>query len=532
MNKEWIKQKLRKYKLYHILVFSIMKLKEYYLLIFELVIYLCKNKSYKGKLCMSSLYSDHMILQCDERLKVEGKAKPGEWINVSIDRQMEETYCQSDGNWMVELQPLKAGGPYVLEIKSSSKKLVYRDVYAGEIWLCSGQSNMAVTMNRYQEEGYYSKDQPFRCIVFDAIWPPYASKWTSLVSFFINNLHYVKAKGWKDCTRETINSLSSIAYYYGYEISLRLHKPIGLIVNPLGGSAEYSWIERRCLQIEYPEILTNWFENTKVTSWMKGRARQNIGKQVSQHEQLHPYYPGYCYEVFIRPIKDYTIKGVIWFCGESSAQLNDTGLFECMQEMLIRNWRKSFGINFPFYYVQLHGMNYEQTFGKGLHYYYPEIRNSQRRLLSKIPNTGMAVSYDLSVIDNVHFKNRKPVGERLARLALHNTYEINEIIPCGPLFHEAQLRENLIYIRFEWSEGLCTKDDGELKTFEVAGKDRFFYPAKAWIEEEEVVLSCPEVAEPVWVHYAYDEYPIDANLINGEGLPAACFEDQICQAKV
>lgn len=278
MNKEIIKQKLRKYKFYHICALLYSKTKECSSPFWKLAIYLRETKSYKRKLCMSSLYSDHMILQCDERLKVEGKAKPGEWINVSIDGQMEETYCQSDGNWMVELQPLKAGGPYVLEIISSSKKLVYRDVYAGEIWLCSGQSNMVVKMQCNHEEINCIRDQPFRFFALDPICSTYPVKWSRLLTYLVNKFQYVRAKGWKDCNSKTVGSLSAIAYYYGYELSNKLQKPIGLIVNPLGGSAEYTWIERRCLQIEYPEILTNWFDNTKVTIWMKDRVRINIGK--------------------------------------------------------------------------------------------------------------------------------------------------------------------------------------------------------------------------------------------------------------
>ena len=490
----------------------------------------------RKKLHMSFLYGDHMVLQCEENIPIRGEAMPGEWITVNIAGQEKETCSGSDGCWEVELQPLVAGGPYTLTIATRKKKLTYKDVYAGEVWLCSGQSNMVATIDSYlrdnkSEEGtiFENKyDLPFRCFCMDILKPPFPVKWNRWIIRCMNKYDCIwQTRGWNDCTEEVRYSLSAIAYFYGESLSRQLQKPIGLIVNPVGGTAEYCWVERRILQRECPEILTDWYKNQKVTAWMKERVIQNLGKQYSYREHLHFYYPGYCFEAFIRPVIGYGLKGVIWFSGESSAQLEDTDLFERLQELLIRSWREAWGKCFPFYYVQLHGMNYEQSFGRGRYYYYPEIRNAQRRLLKKVPYSGMAVSYDLSMINKVHFKNRKPVGERLARLALHGVYGRNDITPCGPLYHEASLRDNFIYIKFDWSEGLCLRDGGEPKTFEVAGKDRCFYPAKAWIEGNEVVLSCPEVPDPCWVRYAFSEYPAEANLVNGDGLPAASFEERI-----
>lgn len=524
MNVITIKQKLRKYGFYSSLVEVKKKILSFFYQVSFLKSFIMLNKR-KG-LRMSFLYQDHMILQCEEILSIKGEAIPGEWVTVSIAGQSKKICCQSDGRWEIELLPLAAGGPYTLEIVTPQKELIYRDVYAGEVWLCSGQSNMAVVMGKSQKYDKLVDGAIFRYFQMWAAWPTYPAKWNRWINRCVNSYLYIRTVAWNNCTSETIRKMSAIAYYYGEELSRQLGKPIGLILNPVGGTAEYCWIERRVLQKECPEILADWYENRKVTVWMKERAMQNLGGRYPEYEQLHPYHPGYCYETFIRPIKDFTIKGVIWFSGESSAQLNDTELFEKLQELLVRSWRESWNQCFPFYYVQLHGMNYEQTAGKGIHYYYPEIRNSQRRLLKRIPFSGMAVSYDLSVVNNVHFPVRKPVGERLARLALYNTYN-KDIVPGGPLYHEAKLRDNFIYIKFDWSDGLCTKDGDEPKTFEVAGGDRCFCPAKAWIERDEIVLSCPEISNPSWVRYAFSEYPVNANLINGEGLPAACFEDPI-----
>lgn len=531
---EFIKRRLRKYKFYQLLLLFKKKVAPFFYCMDDFFKYFIKLKK-KKRLRMSFLYRDHMILQCEETIRIQGEAMPGEWIRVNIAGQEKESCCQSDGHWEIELQPQPAGGPYVLVIAGPKNKLVYKDVYVGEVWLCSGQSNMVFAMAGYLRNNKFEKGDlfdrqsnlPFRYFSIEPIWPTYPETWNRVTNYCINKYQYVRPKGWIDCVSEKINSLSAIAYFYGNILSQQLRKPIGLIVNPVGGTAEYCWIERRLMQKEYPEILMDWYNNQQVTAWMKRRACLNLGKQCLEYEQLHPYHPGYCFETSIRPIKDYTIKGCIWYAGESSAQLGDVEPFEKLQELHVRNWREVWGKCFPFYYVQLHGMNYEKTFGKGAHYTYPAIRNSQRQFLKVTPLSGMAVSHDLSDIDNAHFKNRKPVSERLGRLALHNTYGKSDVIPCGPLSHEVTLRENLIYIRFDWSEGLCTKDGAEPKTFEVASNERHFYPAKAWIEGEEVVLSCPEVVCPEWVRYAFSEYPVDANLINGEGLPAACFEEQI-----
>lgn len=488
---------------------------------------------WKGKeLRMSFLYEDHMIIQCEETVYIKGEAIPGEWVTVSICGQERQVCCQSDGHWEAELLPLTAGGPYTLTIVTRKKKLIYRDVYAGEVWLCSGQSNMVVKIGQYlrnhkieNNDIYSKKTHPFRCYRMHPIWPTYMSRWNCMANFCINNYQNLRTEGWTDCVLENIGSLSAIAYFYGKVLSDQLQKPIGLIVNPVGGTAEYCWIERSRIQKELPDLLLDWYENQKVTTWMKGRAILNLGKQYSEQEQLHPYHPGYCFETFIRPIKDYMIKGVAWFSGESSAQLDDMELFEKLQELQVRNWREAWGKCIPFYYMQLPGINYEREFGKGLHYYYAETRNSQCRLLKKIPNSAMATSCDQYLFH--HVIDQRLLGRRLARLALHKTYGNKDIMPCGPLPHEAILRDNFIYIKFDWADGLCTKDGCEPKTFEVAGKDRCFHPAEARIEKNEVVLSCLEVAQPYWVRYAFGEYPVDANLINAEKLPAAAFEIEL-----
>lgn len=498
--------------------------------------YLLRNAHKCRLLSLPAIYADHMILQCNKPLLIQGRARVGSPVTVRIGDLEVQTRTPESGQWQVDLGCVSPGGPHVLEVRTPGKRLRYRDVYFGEVWICSGQSNMVVpifSLNNEDTEkemirrtGGKRFSVPYRCCQVGPIdsMQPYSIEWKKRwMRWLINQHKYADVKGWNDCNR-VIGDLSAIAYYYGLELIETLNIPLGLIVNPLGGSAEYGWIKRSLLEQHCPEILSDFFANSRVTEWMKRRACKNLGKHWNAAGQLHPYFPGYCYETYIRPIAGYGVRGVVWYAGESSAQLNEMGQYSQLMELLIRNWREHWGEEMPFYYAQLHGMVYERTFGAGLHYYYPEIREHQRRLLYRIPGIGMAVSYDLSTPDNTHFRRRKPMGERFARLALHYTYGRKEIVPNGPLYKEAEVVEGKVFIRFDDSDGLHPSDGETVRGFELADADRVFYPVEASVEGDSVVLNYPSGASPCYLHYAFEAYPVAANLVNGAGLPAAAFE--------
>lgn len=492
------------------------------------------------RLSLPAIYADHMILQCNKPLLIQGWARAGREVTVRMAGKEVQTRTSATGQWKVDLGSMPPGGPYVMEVETPGKRICYKDVYLGEVWICSGQSNMVVPIaspNNDDSEkemiprtGGKQLAMPFRCCRVEPVaeeMNPYRKEWKRWWIFrLINQYKYTTVKGWEDCN-QVAGSLSAIAYYYGRELAEQLNVPVGILINPLGGTAEYGWIERSLLEQHYPEILSDFFANPGVTDWMKGRACANLSARRNAPGQLHPYFPGYCYEVCIRPIAGYGVRGVIWFAGESSAQLNDMPQFSLLTELLIRNWREHWGEEMPFYYAQLHGMVYEQAFGAGLHYYYPEVRECQRQLLYRIPAVGMAVSYDLCVPDNVHFRQRKPMGERFARLALHHTYGRKEVMPNGPLYRQAEVSAGRVLVRFDYGEGLHTSDGGAVRGFELAGADRVFYPTEAHFEGEVVVLICPSDLTPCYLHYAFDAYPVAANLVNGAELPAAAFEVEI-----
>lgn len=491
-------------------------------------------------LSLPAIYTDHMILQCNKPLLIRGRARAGRRVRVRIAGLEVATQASESGQWQVNLGCVSPGGPHVLEVKTQGKRLRYRDVYFGEVWICCGQSNMALPMGNPNNEdpekemifrtGGKRLAAPLRCCRMEPMikeMQPFQAEWKNgWIFWLINQSKYTLVKDWAECS-QVAGSLSAIAYYYGVELAGQLNMPVGLIINPLGGTAEYGWIKRGLLEQHCPEILSNFFENSQVTQWMKERARLNLGKRWNAAGQLHPYFPSYCYETYIRPIAGYGVRGAIWFAGESSAQLNDMQQYSLLMELLIRNWREHWGEDLSFYYAQLHGMVYEQAFGAGLHYFYPEVRECQRQLLYRIPAVGMAVSYDLCVPDNVHFRWRKPMGERFARLALHHTYGRKEVVPNGPLYREAEVCADRVLVRFDYSEGLRTSDGAAVRGFELGGADRVFYPTEACIEGEAVVLVCLSGLTPCFLHYAFDAYPVAANLVNGVGLPAAAFESAI-----
>lgn len=491
------------------------------------------------RLYLPPIYSDHMILQCNKPLSIEGTARRGSKVTLRLAGKEVKTRTPDNGCWKADIGSMPAGGPYVLEVEARGKRLRYNDVYFGEVWICSGQSNMVVPVDSYNNDdpekesilrtGGRPLAAPYRCLRIEpmAAMQPYPIEWKSWWIFKLINQHkYTQTKGWEDCSR-TVTHLSAVAYYFGTELAEKLGTPVGLIVNPLGGAAEYGWIRRSLIEQHCPQLLSDYFENSLVTEWMKGRARTNLGKRLDTPGQLHPYFPGYCYETYVRPIAGYGVKGVVWFSGESSAQIDEMPLYSLLTELIVRNWREHWGEDMPFYYAQLHGMIYEQTFGAGLHYYYPQIRECQRRLLYSLPKVGMAVSYDLSVPNNPHFSHRKPMGERFARLALHHAYGHKEVVPNGPLYRDTMIDGGSLRLRFDYAEGLHTTDGAAVGGFAVAGADRVFYPAKASIEGEEVVLACPSGLTARYLHYAFEAYPIAANLVNGERLPAAAFEVEI-----
>lgn len=466
-----------------------------------------------GGLQMSDMYSDNMVLQHGQPLDIHGKADAGEKVTVKIAGQKVRTVAGTNGKWSVTLRPLKAGGPYTLSISTGKQDLIYKEVLAGEVWLCSGQSNMEFRLNQSatgKRDIPQAANDRIRLFDMKARWRTDAVEWDASVLDSLNHLQYFTDTSWKVCSPETAGRFSAIAYYFGKMLQDSLKVPVGLICNAIGGSPTEAWVDRRTLEYEFPAILRNWTQNDFIQGWVRGRAALNV-KKSSHKFQRHPYEPCYLYESGILPLQQYAIKGVLWYQGESNAHNKDA--HEKLFKLLIQSWRKNWNnAGLPFYFVQLSSLNRPS---------WPWFRDSQRRLMNEIPNTGMAVCTDRGDSLDVHPTRKQEVGERLARWALSETYGY-DMVPSGPLYKSVTFNKNVATISFDYAEGLKPSEGTELRTFEIAGEDRVFYPAKAVVEGNRVKVWSDRVKEPQVVRYGWQPFT-GANLVNGEGLPASTF---------
>lgn len=485
-----------------------------------------------GGLRLPAIYSDGMVLQRDTPLLIHGTANAEEEVKVQIEKQTAKTTAGKDGLWEVELKPPKAGGPYSLIVSTKKEKQTFQDVMVGEVWLCSGQSNMAFTLRNANP----LPAQPFggsriRLYNMTPICHTNDVEWDSLSLAQINELKYLQSTKWMDCTSETAANFSAVAYFFGRMLQDSLQVPIGLICNAVGGTNTESWIDRRTLEFEFPNILNNWLSNDFIQDWCRGRAAKNIALALKKDSgfpvtnsgeslQRHPYQPCYMYEAGIEPLQQFPIRGVIWYQGESNAHNKDAHakLFPLLVDSWRKNWKQP---DMPFLFVQLSSLNRPS---------WPWFRDSQRLLSQQIPHTEMAVTTDVGDSLDVHPRNKQPVGERLARLALRDVYQHHYFVKHpsaaqGPVVIEAKSKgPHGATLRFDQNSAskLTTSDGKALRTFELADEFGIFHPAEAEVKGTNVIVSSPNVKHPTAVRYGWQPFT-RANLVNAYGLPASTF---------
>lgn len=467
-----------------------------------------------GGLRMPMTYTDGMVLQRDRPLPIRGTADANTPIKVSIAGQKKTVKAGSDGHWQVTLAPLPAGGPHTLTVTDGKTTLSYKDVLAGEVWLCSGQSNMEFMLKAAttaSKDIPTANDDQLRLFDMKGRWLTNAVEWPASVLDSLNHLQYYKGARWENATPETARNFSAIAYYFGKMLRDSLQVPVGLVCNAIGGSPTEAWIDRSTLEYRFPAILRQWTRNDFIQDWVRGRAALNI-KKSTYKQQRHPYEPCYLYEAGIRPLEGFPIKGVIWYQGESNAHNFTT--HEKLFHLLVESWRKNWSDEqLPFYYVQLSSIDRPS---------WPWFRDSQRKLMDDIQATGMAVSSDHGDSLDVHPRNKKPIGERLGRWALNRTYGCKQVVPSGPLFRSVEFRNGAAYLTFDYGEGMHSADGQPLRTFEVAEIDGLFEPAVAEVEGNKLKVYSRKIKHPRYVRYGWQPFT-RANLVNEAGLPASTF---------
>ncbi|HCE42589.1 MAG TPA: sialate O-acetylesterase [Lentisphaeria bacterium] len=455
---------------------------------------------------LPAFFSDHMVLQTGRPVPVRGKVEPKEKVTVSIGGQTKTTEAGQDGKWSVNLDSMPPGGPLTLTVQGGDAgKRTVEDVLVGEVWLCSGQSNMALTVNKAMN---YEKEQPV------ATWP---------------KIRMMQQAGkWIVCSPESVGTFSAAAYFFGREIHKKTGMPVGLLNLSSGGTPIELWTSLEA-QKAVPELKPLFEsagesaiaskEDAEQANSDRNQATEVEGKKAVAGQKVAP---GYLFNGRILPLVPYAIRGVIWYQGEANSYTVNANLYGIQLATMIRDWRSRWGYDFAFISVQLPDIGSPQTepvqtHGRVL------VRDGVLKSLS-LPNTGMAVTIGTGEEKSNHPRNKQEAGRRLAQWALATVYEQKDVAGSGPLPESSKVVDGKVVVTFSHADGgLVAQGGGELKGFAIAGADMKWVWGKATIDGKTVVVSSPEVKAPVAVRYAWALNPSSSNLYNGAGLPATPF---------
>ncbi|MBP3227212.1 MAG: sialate O-acetylesterase [Bacteroidaceae bacterium] len=465
-----------------------------------------------GGLRMPRLYGNGMVVQRGRPLEFHGTANAGERISVTLDGKRRKTVAKADGTWSVEFPKRGAGGPYALSVETSGgARRTIDSLWVGEVWLCSGQSNMEFTVGESATAPSDLREaaaQPLLHIYnMRATAQPFAVEWPDSVLRRVAALDYLDMPGWQTASAASVEGFSAIGYRLGRTLADSLGVPVGVICNAVGGTTCEAWIDRETLERDYPQILRRWLDNDLIMEWARTRARLNNARAANPL-QRHPYEPAYMFECGIQPLERYALAGVAWYQGESNADRPEvhTRLFGLLQKSWRTYWDDK---DLPFHFVQLSGLSRPS---------WPTFRDSQRRLAQVGRRTWMVVSHDLGDSLDVHFKDKRPVGERLAAQALRHQYGYR-IESEGPTVERAECVGRAVELTFGHADGLsCTRG------FEIAGADGLYHDAEVRVDtaRRRIVLRSPQVSEPHAVRYAWQPFT-RADLRNAQGFPASTF---------
>jgi len=437
-----------------------------------------------ANITLPNLFSDNMVLQRNSEVTIWGWASPKEEVTIkpSWDNQEYKVKANNQAKWEIKITTPEAGGPFVISIKGYNE-IVLSNILIGEVWICSGQSNMEMSASWGIDNGEEAvKNAANPNIRFFSIPKLTATSPQDNVS-----------GNWTACTPESMKYFSAAGYFFAKRLQEDLKNvPIGLIGSNWGGTPAEIWTPEEVI-INNPVLL----ESAKTR----------------KEEEYGPNQPGRAFNAMISPLVGFKIAGVIWYQGESNV---GSSVYDKTFSSLISSWRKLWKEDFPFYYVQIAPYQYGENHFGGV-----EIRNAQRKVLQQVPNTGMVLTTDISTVDDIHPKDKKTVGVRLANLALANSYKTSTDLVNGPLYKEFKIEKNKVLVYFDYSEGLYCKDTKKLQ-FEIAAADNVFYPADASIKNNVVILKSKKVPHPLKVRFAWTN-TAQSNLFNKANLPASSF---------
>jgi len=469
-----------------------------------------KNSSLNDEkhLKLAPLFSDGMVMQRNVTVPVWGIANPRESVAIEFNNQKFTATADNFGRWSIKLPSMSATTSLDMLITSLDDSVSIRDIAVGEVWLASGQSNMSLAVKETDMSSLITSDADVRIFL--------QPQWPAIDPVFDGG------GAWENAQTGNVSEWSALAYSFAKQLREELNVPIGIIGSYWAGTSAESWMPREVLS-------SDPITKTILDQYLSALNSLDSGTPIAG--DIHPFNipdqshaPGYLYNGMIYPHIPFAISGVIWYQGESNTLRAEQ--YETLFPMLIQSWRDAWNKpEMSFLFVQLAGYDGKLT-GNNIVNAWPHIREGQRLTLNKLDNTGMAVAIDIGSKTNVHPIYKRELGERLARLALHDVYGYDNIVRCGPLYKSVIFEGNSVNISFtETDLGLQIHDGNTLKGFMIAGVNMLFLPALAEINTDgkSVRVWSDNIDSPIAVRYAWGNYPIEANLTNNESLPASPF---------
>ncbi|SEN85437.1 sialate O-acetylesterase [Flavobacterium sp. CF108] len=452
--------------------------------ILKLLFFFMISNIITANVTLPNIFGDNMVLQRNSEVKIWGWANPKEEIKLvsSWNNQEYKAVTSNQAKWELVIKTPEAGGPYTISIKGYNE-VILKNILIGEVWICSGQSNMEMSaswgIDNGDEEVKNATNPNIRFFTVSK------STATSPQNNVLGN--------WVESTPETMKYFSAVGYFFAKRLREDLKNvPIGLISSNWGGTPAEIWMPEEVVQND-----TVLLENAKKL----------------YEQEYGPHQPGRAYNAMIAPIVGFKIAGTLWYQGESNV---GSLVYDKTLSALITSWRKNWNDEFPFYFVQI------APYKTGTNNFSNvTVRNSQRKILKEVPKTGMVLTSDISDTIDIHPKNKKSVGIRLANLVLAETYKVNSNLVNGPLFKEIKIDKNKVSVSFDYAEGLYFKDKIS-NQFEVAGAEGNFFPAEASIKNNQVILTSKKVTNPAKVRFAWGN-TTQSDLFNKANLPASCF---------
>lgn len=441
----------------------------------------------RAEIKMPAIFGDHMVLQQQTDALIWGKASPGKTVKVTTSWNNKSYTARTDnqGAWKLKVSTPVAGGPYSLTI-SDGTLLTLNNILIGEVWVCSGQSNMQMPMKGFFNQPIVGSNEAIATSANDQIrlFTVKTNKALLPLDDFAGN--------WMECLPANVSNFSATAYFFGRMLQESLGVPVGLICSAWGGTRIEPWISEAGL---------------KEFDWVKLPARD-----LAEYNQQTPTV---LYNAMIAPMVGYGIRGAIWYQGE--ANRTQPKEYEKLMTGLVKDWRAMWGLgDISFYYAQIAPYNYGSEYNSAF------LREAQLKASTSLPKMGMASLTDAGEEFCIHPANKEAAGERLAYIALADTYGHSGFAFSGPVMKDMTINGNAVNLTFNHAANGLTSYGKELTTFKLAGKDKRFYPAKAVITRTGVTVTSQYVAEPVAVRYAFEDFVV-GDLFNSEGLPASSF---------